>query len=119
MKEDLKVRLAKKDKIVKKEMDFEFVGVEYGDPVEESKDLEETAPPTDGNDSSEEETYELVQDHITKYSTNLHNFLDEENLSEEADEKAMAETPKLMNMPSEDRDNVYNNELDESVDKSE
>lgn len=49
----------------------------------------------------------------TDYVNNLQGFLDDENVSEDEDTLDVSQTPKFMHVSSsEDRDNVYGDEND-------
>ena len=126
MKEDMKKRLSKKGKAKEEKaqgsIEFEFVGINYDDSKEEekeSKDGKEISFVTKSDiitRNDEEKVVEMVQEQINQYSTNLFNFLDEENISDENEGELSSATPKFIPSKSEDRENVYNNGLDESQD---
>lgn len=112
----MKDEIRKKRQAVKKttsndSMDFEFVGPSY-----ESNELtDESGLTKDSATGNEEEEFELVHKQITDYQKNLILFLDKENISDEEDEDPMT-VKNLVPAHSEDRDNIYNNGLDESED---
>jgi len=122
MKEDLKKkRQAIKNKS-KDSMDFEFVGPTYGEPEESeepsiihTKDSKAMYKAMPVSPEDEYQEVEFVHNQITSYQNNLMDFLETENVS---DEEAEMATPafRFVPTPSEDRDNVYNNGLDESED---
>eukprot|EP00344_Euplotes_crassus_P007075 CAMPEP_0197017808 /NCGR_PEP_ID=MMETSP1380-20130617/79751_1 /TAXON_ID=5936 /ORGANISM="Euplotes crassus, Strain CT5" /LENGTH=495 /DNA_ID=CAMNT_0042444957 /DNA_START=115 /DNA_END=1603 /DNA_ORIENTATION=- len=122
MKEDLKKkRQAIKNKS-KDSMDFEFVGPTYGEPEESeepsiihAKDSKAMYKAMPVSPEDEYQEVEFVHNQITSYQNNLMDFLETENVS---DEEAEMATPafRFVPTPSEDRDNVYNNGLDESED---
>lgn len=130
MKEDLKKRIANKGKAKKKAakgaLEFEFVGINFEDNEEEK---EASDSPTKGSESYTDHTFADKQDdeaavnfiekQYMNYAHNLQDFLDDENVSDEDESTTpVSQTPKFIHLPStEDRDNVYNNDVDESVDK--
>ena len=59
-----------------------------------------------------------MRNKYSDYVLSLEGFLDDENVSDEEENEAVANVPKYLNLTSnEDRDNVYNdNEYNESVD---
>jgi hypothetical protein len=135
MKQDLKKRLAKKQG-PKSGLDFEFVGTVYEDTeeTEESKDTteEEKMPNkmskhdsvTDSDSfatadkTQEDDDVKIVEKAYTKYCKNLDIFLNTENISDEESD-AVSQTPKFLHVSSsDDRDGVYNNEVDETFEQS-
>jgi hypothetical protein len=134
MKDDLKKRIAKQGKVDKKaskgELEFKFVGVDYADnedDEEEKYTLDFSTKETEGvndqtfsNEQKDEAAVKFIEKKYTNSAVKLKDFLDNENVSDEDDSVTpVAQTPKFISVPSsEDRENVYNNDEDESIDKS-
>ena len=143
MKADLKKRMAKPSK---SGLEFEFIGVAYGEEGHEedaeqpegSKDEEETKggvspKPENGKGEayshcqifagpykqSDEEAASIIEKKYADYVTNLEGFLDDENVSDEEDSDSISQTPKFLHVSStDDRDNVYNDGNDDTLDQS-
>lgn len=144
MKADLKKRMAKPPK---SGLEFEFIGVAYGEEgqeedaeqLEESKDEEEETKGGVSDKSengkgeayshcqiyagpfkeSDEEAANIIEKKYADYVTNLEGFLNDENVSDEEDSDSISQTPKFLHVSStDDRDNVYNDDNDDTLDQS-
>lgn len=55
----------------------------------------------------------------TDYVNNIQGFLDNENVSDDEESEPVSQTPKFLSAPStEDRDNVYGDENEDTLDES-
>eukprot|EP00345_Euplotes_harpa_P005865 CAMPEP_0168327590 /NCGR_PEP_ID=MMETSP0213-20121227/5980_1 /TAXON_ID=151035 /ORGANISM="Euplotes harpa, Strain FSP1.4" /LENGTH=503 /DNA_ID=CAMNT_0008330507 /DNA_START=665 /DNA_END=2178 /DNA_ORIENTATION=- len=119
----------------KPKVEFEFVGMEEeeekedagfeerDEEKEEEKEVKDAtfAQGADFKGQSEmkdEDAANLIEKWYAEYVLDIEGFLDDENISDEEEPVTVSETPKFLHLSSsEDRDNVYNNLDDVSLDQ--